>query len=94
MGTLLAILDFIVLLLLLVHIVRTVWMQPPQGTGSLVLAIFVALALIVFVYVSLTAYIGLVGESSLSTCVILFVILLIMLAIIRSFWASKPDRIS
>jgi len=90
MRTLLDILDFVVLLLLVIHAARRVRGEQPQDRGSLVLSIFVALALIVFAYVSLTAYVGLVGDSSLPTQVIFLVILLLMAAVIRSSWANRP----
>jgi hypothetical protein len=90
MSTLLGIVDFIVLLLIVVVILRTVWMKPPQGSGSLVLSIFVALALIVFATVSLAAYWGLVQDSSSLTQGIFLVILLVMAVLLRLSWSVKP----
>ena len=87
MATLLSILDLIVLLLLIVHVTRTVSMKDP-GVGSLILSIFVALAVIVFATVSLGAYAGLAGESSTFTQVIFLLILLVMAALIGLSWSS------
>jgi len=93
MRALLDILDVAVLLLLFVHAVGWVRGEQRQGSGSLVLSIFVALALIVFAYVSLAAYVGLVSVSSLPTQIILLVILLVMAALMRSSW-GKSARVS
>jgi hypothetical protein len=89
MGTLLGIVDFVVLLLLVVLILRTVWKEQPQGSGSLLLSICVALALIVFATVSFAAYLGLVEVSSSLTRGIFLVILLVMAGLLRLPW-SKP----
>jgi hypothetical protein len=90
MGTLLAVLDIIVLLLLVFHTTRTVWKEQPQGVGSLLLSIFIALAVVVFSSVSLAAFVGLAGVSSLPMQAILLVILVVIAALLRSSCASKP----
>ena len=90
MGTLLGILDLIVLLVLVVLIIRTVWKEQPQGSGSLLLSIFIALALIVFAIVSFAAYLGLVEVSSSLTRGIFLLILLGLAALLRLAWAGKP----
>jgi len=89
MGTFLAVLDIIVLLLLVFHTTRMVWKEQPQGLGSLLLSIFIALAVIVFASVSLAAFVGLAGVSSLPMQTILLVILLVIAALLRSSCASK-----
>jgi hypothetical protein len=90
MGTLLAILDFVVLLPLVVLVPLTVWKELQRGAGSLVLSICVSLVLIVFAIVSFSSYLGLVEVSSSGTRGIFLVILLGMAAILRLSWVSKP----
>jgi len=90
MGTLLEIVDFIVLLLLIVKGPRTVRKELSQGTASLVLLVVVALALIVFACVSFASYAGLVGASSSLTRGIFLVVLLILAAIVRPSSEGKP----
>jgi hypothetical protein len=87
MVTLLSILDVIVLLLLIVHLIRRVREKGP-GFGSLLLTIFVALAVIVFAVVSLGAYLGLAAESSTFTQAIFLLILLAMSALVGFSWSS------
>jgi cytochrome c biogenesis factor len=89
MGTLLGIVDFIVLLLLVVHVPRTVWKEQPQGFGSLLLSIFIALALVVFAIVSFAAFLGLVQASSSLMRGIYLVVLLGMAAVLRLSWMGK-----
>lgn len=90
MNTLLGILDFIVLLLLVISIPRIVWKELPQGSGSTLLTICVLAVLIVFATVSISAYLGLIGATSALTRGIFLIILLGMLAILRSAWSYKP----
>jgi hypothetical protein len=90
MGTLLSILDFVVLLLLVVLVLFTVWRELSRGSGSLVLSICVSLVLIIFGTVSFAAYLGLVEVSSLLTRVIFLVVLLGMAGLLRLAWAGKP----
>ncbi len=90
MGTLLGIVDFIVLLLLVVQVPRTVWKEQPHGFGSLLLSIFIALALIVFATVSFAAFLGLVEASSSLMRGIFLVVLLGMAAVLRLSWVGKP----
>lgn len=90
MGTILSILDFIVILLLALAVLRRIWNEQQQGSGSLVLTICVAAALIVLVLVSLAAYQGLVGVSSSLMQGIFLLILLVMAVLIRSSWTGKP----
>lgn len=90
MDTLLDIVDFVVLLLLIVHITRTVWKEQLQGNGSLLLTICIALASAIFAIVSYTSYMGLVAVSSSLTRVIFLVFLLAMVVVVRLSWTSKP----
>jgi hypothetical protein len=90
MGTLLMILDFIVLLLLVVQLPRTVWKEQPQGVGSLLLSIFIALAVIVFAIVSFGAFLGLVAGSSSLMRGIFLLVLLGIAAVLRLSWGGKP----
>jgi len=90
MGTLLGIVDFIVLLLLVVQVPRTVWKEQPHDFGSLLLSIFIALALIVFAIVSFAAFLGLVQASSSLMRGIYLLVLLGMAAVLRLSWVGKP----
>jgi len=90
MGTLLSIADFVVLLLLVVLVLRTMWRELPRDSGSLVLSICVSVVLIDFAIVSFSAYIGLVEVSSSLTQGIFLVVLLVMAALIRLSWTAKP----
>jgi hypothetical protein len=82
--------DFIVLLLLVVQLPRTVWKEQPRVFGSLLLSLFIALALIVFATVSFAAFLGLVDGSSSLTRGIFLVVLLGMAALLRLSWVGKP----
>jgi cytochrome c biogenesis factor len=90
METLLGIVDFIVLLLLVVQIPRMVWKEQPHDIGSLLLSIFIALALIIFATVSFAAFLGLVQASSSLMRGIYLVVLLGMAAVLRLSWMGKP----
>ena len=90
MGTLLGIVDFIVLLLLVVQVPRTVWKEQPHDFGSLLLSIFIALALIVFAIVSFAAFLGLVQASSSLMRGIYLLVLLGMAAVLRLSCVGKP----
>jgi len=90
MGSLLAVLDLVVLLLLVASILRTARKEVPEGPGSLVLSICLALVLIIFGTVSFAAYLGLVEVSSFLTRVIFLVVLLGMAGLLRLSWAGKP----
>jgi hypothetical protein len=89
MTTLLSIVDFIVLLLLVVLVLRSVTKEQPQGSGSLVLAICLAPVLIIFGIVSISAYMGLVEVVSSLTQGVLLVVLLGMAALLGFSWAGK-----
>lgn len=90
MGTILSILDFIVLLLLVLAVLRRVWKELHQRPGSALLTICVALALVVLAFVSLAAYQGLVGVSSSLMQGIFLLILLVMAVLLRFSLAGKP----
>jgi hypothetical protein len=89
MGTILSILDFIVLLLLALGVLRAVWKELRQGPGSSLLTICVALALVVLAVVSFGAYVGLVEAVSSLAQGIFLVILLVMAALLRFSWTGK-----
>jgi len=90
MGTILSILDVIILLLLALAVLRRIWKEQEHGSGSFLLTICVAAALIVLVLVSLAAFQGLLGVSSSLMQGIFLLILLVMAALIRSSWTGKP----
>jgi hypothetical protein len=90
MSTLLAILDFVVLLALVVLAVRAVWKPQSQGSGSLTLAAFTALVLVTFAMISFASYLGLVETSSSLMRGIFLLILLVFAALLNVIWAAKP----
>jgi hypothetical protein len=89
MGTLLSIMDFVVLLFLIVQVLREVGRQQIPGSGSLVLSVCLAFFLLILGTVSFTAYLGLVEVSSSLTRGIFLVILLAMAALLSAAWTSK-----
>jgi hypothetical protein len=86
MGTLVSIVDFIVLLLFVVYIPRVV----RRDSGSLLLSTLIALAVVIFAIVSFTATAGLIAATSSLTRGIVLVVLLGMAALVRLSEASKP----
>jgi len=87
MGTLLSIVDFIVLALFVIYITGIV----RRDSGSLILSIFIALAVLIFGVVSFTANAGLIAASSLLTQGIVLVVLLgVAATLIALSAASKP----
>ena len=86
MGTLVSIVDFIVLLLFVVYIPRVV----RRDSGSLVLSILIALAVVIFAVVSFAANAGLIAATSSLTQGIVLVVLLGMAALVRLSETSKP----
>jgi hypothetical protein len=86
MGTLISIVDFIVLLLFVVYIPRVV----RRDSGSLLLSTLIALAVVIFAIVSFAANAGLIAATSSLTRGIVLVVLLGMAALVRLSEASKP----
>jgi hypothetical protein len=89
MGISLSILDLIVVSSVVIGVSRAVWKGQPDSSRSLLLSACVALALIVFGLVSLSAAFGLAGSSSRNQTALL--VFLVPIAIVaRMFWANKP----
>jgi hypothetical protein len=86
MGTLVSIVDFIVLLLIVVYIPRVV----RRDSGSLLLSTLIALAVVIFAMVSFAANAELIAATSSLTRGIELVVLLGMAALVRLSEASKP----
>jgi hypothetical protein len=86
MGTLVSIVDSIVLLLFVVYIPRLV----RRESGSLLLSTLIALAVVIFAIVSFTANVGLIAATSSLTRGIVLVVLLGMAALVRLSETSKP----
>lgn len=85
MGTLLTILDFLVVLSVVISVSRAVW----NGGRSRILSGFVVAAMIIFGTVSFTAANGLVSDSSFNQWTLL--IFLVAIAIVaRASWAKEP----
>lgn len=83
MGILLDILDLAVLLLVLVHVPRTVWRTEPRSLGSHGLSILMAIALFFFSIVSFTAGLGLIEAASSLARGVLLVVLIGMAVLLR-----------
>jgi hypothetical protein len=86
MGTLVSIVDFIVLLLFVIYIPRVV----KRDSGSLLLSTLIALAVAIFAIVSFEANAGLIAATSWLTRGIVLVVLLGMAALIRLSESNKP----
>jgi hypothetical protein len=86
MGTLVSIVDFIVLLLFVVYIPRLV----KRESGSLLLSILIALAVVIFAIVSFAANAGLIAATSSLTRGIVLVALLGMAVLVRLSEVGKP----
>ncbi len=89
MGILLSIADVIVVLAIVISVLSAVWKGQPDGR-SLLLSACIALAMLVFGLVSLSAASGLAeSESSLNHAAML-IFLAVTAVILRTWWASKP----
>ena len=86
MGTLVSIVDFIVLLLFVIYIPRVV----KRDSGSLLLSTLIALVVVIFAIVSFTANAGLIAATSSLTRGIVLVVLLGMAALVLLSEARKP----
>jgi hypothetical protein len=82
MGTLVEILDAIILLLFIIAIPRVVTKGMSPGTGSMLLGFFVALFAFIFALVSFSAMVGFFTSGL--TQVIWLVVLLAIAALFRS----------
>lgn len=90
METILDAVDFIVILLAIVHVTRAVWKEQLEGSSSLLLTACIALAACIFAIISYTSFMGLVATVSSLTQMILLVALLAMIALVSLSWESKP----
>jgi hypothetical protein len=90
MNTLLSLLDFIVLVLLVIHVLRRVSAELPKGTGATILMICLALVVVFFATVSLTVYMGLVDAADSLMRVVLLAFVVGMAALVGVSWTSKP----
>ena len=88
MGTLVEILDAIVLLLYIITLPRLVTKGMAPGAGATLLGFCVAVFAFIFALVSFTAMVGFF-TSGLGQIVWL-VVLLAVAALIRSSWAQEP----
>ncbi len=90
MNTLLSLLDFIVLVLLVIHVLRRVSEGLPKGPGATILMICLALVVAFFATVSLTVYMGLVDAADSLMRVVLLAFVVGMAALVGVSWTSKP----
>jgi hypothetical protein len=89
MGILLSIADVIVVLAIVISVPSAVWKGQPGGR-SLLLSACIALAMLVFGLVSLSAASGLAESGSSSNQVAMLIFLAVTAVILRAWWANKP----
>ncbi len=89
MGILLSIADVIVVLAIVISVPSAVWKGQPGGR-SLLLSACIALAMLVFGLVSLSAASGLAESGSSSNHVAMLIFLAVTAVILRAWWANKP----
>ena len=90
MNTLLNLLDFIVLVLLAIHVLRRVSAGLPKGPGATILMIYLALVVAFLATVSLTVYMGLVDGASSLMRAFLLALVVGMAVLVGVSWRSKP----
>lgn len=90
MNTLLDLLDFIVLALLVIHVLRRVSAGLPKGPGAVVLMICLVLVAVFLATISLTVYMGLVEEASSLMRVVLLAFVVGMAVLVGVSWAGEP----
>jgi len=88
MGTVLEILDAIILLLYIVAIPRVVTRGMSPGPGATLLGLFVAVFAFIFALVSFTAMVGFFTSGVAQ--IIWLVVLLAIAALLHSSWAQEP----
>jgi hypothetical protein len=90
MNTLLNLLDFIVLVLIVIHLLRRVSAGLANTPGAPILTICVAVAAAFFATVSLTVYMGLVDAADSLMRVVLLAFVVGMAVLVGVSWTSKP----
>jgi hypothetical protein len=90
MNTLLNLLDFIVLVLIFIHLLRRVSAGLANAPGAPILVICVALVAAFFATVSLTVYMGLVDAADSLMRVVLLAFVVGMAVLVGVSWTSKP----
>lgn len=90
MNTLLNLLDFIVLVLIVIHLLRRVSAGLANVPGAPILLICVALVAAFFATVSLTVYMGLVEAADSLMRVVLLAFVAVMAVLVGVSWTSKP----
>lgn len=90
MNTLLNLLDFIVLVLIVIHLLRRVSAGLANAPGAPILIICVALVAAFFATVSLTVYMGLVDAADSLMRVVLLAFVVGMAVLVGVSSTSKP----
>jgi hypothetical protein len=90
MNTLLNLLDFIVLVLIMIHLLRGVSAGLANAPGAPILIICVALAAAFFATVSFTVYMELVDAADSLMRVVLLAFVVGMAVLVGVSWTSKP----
>ena len=89
MNTLLELLDFIVLVLIVIHLVRRVSAGLANAPGAPILVICVGLVAAFFATVSFTVYMGLVDAASSLMRVVLLAFVVVLAVVVGVSWTSK-----
>jgi hypothetical protein len=90
MNILLNLLDFIVLVLIVIHLLRRVSAGLANAPGAPILIICVALVAAIFATVSFTVYMGLVDAADSLMRVVLLAFVVGMAVLVGVSWTSKP----
>ena len=90
MNTLLNLLDFIVLVLIVIHLLRRVSAGLANAPGAPILIICVGLVAAFFATVSFTVYMGLVDAADSLMRAVLLAFVVGMAVLVGVSWTSKP----
>ena len=91
MGTILSILDLVVVLVVVISVSRAVWEGPTESSRSLALSVLLILAFSIFGIVSLLAAAGLTTASAFNQGA-LFIFLVVTAIAAGVTWMNKPAR--
>ena len=89
MGIFLTIADVIVVLAIVIAVSGAVWKGQSQG-GSLLLSACIALAMLIFGLVSLSAASGLAESASSLNHAAMLIFVAVTAIVLRAWWANKP----
>lgn len=90
MGTVLSVVDAIVLLLLIGLIPRSIARALSKSAGSLLLALSATVFVVIFAVVSFTASIGFLASTT--SQIVWLLVLIVMAYIVSVAWANGPAK--